>query len=24
MKKGTRNFIEDCIVTTKTNLVAIK
>jgi len=24
MKKGTRNFIEDCIVTTKTNLVVIK
>jgi len=23
-KKGTRNFIEDCIVTTKTNLVVIK
>ena len=23
-KKGTRNFIEDSIVTTKTNLVAIK
>ena len=23
-KKGTRNFVEDSIVTTKTNLVAIK